>query len=103
MKIGAVLEAWFLKEGGQISVSKMLATIASICGVVVAFQAQLVGLGITVPIALLPYFKVCAVVSALVAVIRVRNNQLGTADQAPTTGTPVSQAPATPPTTNDVP
>ena len=75
-KIVAFLKAWFLKEEGKISISKMLATVAMLCATVIALQSQLVSLGITIPPALIPYFKAATVISGLIAFIRVRNNQL---------------------------
>jgi hypothetical protein len=83
-KCVSVLRAWFLKEEGKISISKMLATLATLCGLVVALQAQLVSAGITVSPEMLPYFKIAGVISAMVALIRTRNNQISSNQQTPT-------------------
>ena len=73
-KIAAFLKAWFLKEEGKISMTKLLATIASICGIVVALQAQLISAGFTIPAQYIPYFKIAGVISALIAMVKVRNH-----------------------------
>lgn len=72
-KFVAVLKVWFLKEGGKISVSKTLATIAMACAILIALQAQLVEVGVAIPVALLPYFKAAAIISGLIAFVRTRN------------------------------
>ena len=56
-KVVAFLKAWFLKEEGKISISKMLATLATLCATVIALQSQLTGMGITIPVSLIPYLS----------------------------------------------
>jgi hypothetical protein len=75
-KIGVVLKAWFLKEEGKISISKLLATVASLCVLLIALQAQLVSAGIAIPASMIIYFKIAGIVSALIAMIRTRNAQV---------------------------
>ena len=87
-KITAILKAWFLKGEGKISVSKMLATITMVCGLIITLQSQLISAGIAIPPVLMPYFKAVAIISGLIAFIRVRNNQLPNS----TSATPVAPA-----------
>jgi hypothetical protein len=77
-QIITVLKAWFLKEEGQLSISKLLATVAAICGAIIVLNNQLTAVGITIPAILVPYFKVATIISALVAMIRSRNSSITT-------------------------
>jgi hypothetical protein len=93
-KIVAVLKVWFFKEDKKISVSKMLATITMFCGLIITLQSQLISAGIAIPLVLMPYFKAVAVISGLIAFIRVRNNQLS---DSSTPATPVASDSGTKP------
>ncbi len=89
----AVLKAWLLKEEGKLSISKILATITMLCGLIITLQSQLVSAGIEIPPVLLPYLKVVAIISGLIALVRVRNNQLS---DSSTPATPVASDSGTP-------
>jgi hypothetical protein len=92
-KAVAFLRAWFLKEEGKISMTKLLATVASLCGIVVALQSQLISAGFTIPVQYIPYFKLAGVVSALIAMVKIRNHITDLS------GTPVAPtSPVVPPT-----
>lgn len=58
----------------KVSFSKLWAELAGVLGIIVAFQSQLVSLGIDIPSRFSIYFKVAAIGSALVAAIRLRNS-----------------------------
>jgi hypothetical protein len=70
-------------EGGGISLTKLWAWVTAFISAIVALQGQLVAIGITVPPNLLPWFKVAAIASAVITVIRARN----AASDAPDTTT----------------
>jgi hypothetical protein len=99
-KVAAFLKAWFLKEEGKISMTKLLATVASLCGIVVALQSQLISAGFTIPAQYIPYFKFAGVISALIAMVKMRNN---ITNSSTGNSAPVQQNPAASPTTNDIP
>lgn len=74
-KFLAIIHWIILREGGKISVTKILALIATICGLIVSFQGILLTNGVAVPVALLPWFKMAGIIGAFLALLRVRNQQ----------------------------
>jgi len=59
---------------GGLSFSKLWAELAGLLGMVIAFQGQLVALGISIPPQFMIYFKIAAIGSAILAAIRLRNS-----------------------------
>jgi hypothetical protein len=58
----------------KVSFSKLWAELAGLFGILVAFQSQLVSLGIDIPSRFSIYFKIAAIGSAVIAAIRLRNS-----------------------------
>lgn len=73
MKI-AMLKNLIMKAEGGISWSKAFAWITTILGAIVLLNAQIVAVGITIPVALIPVFKFAAIISGLITAIRMRNS-----------------------------
>lgn len=61
-------------RSSKVSWSKIWSLITATISSVVLLQQQLINVGISIPTELMPYFKVAAILSALVTVIRLRNS-----------------------------
>lgn len=87
VSIIAMLKTWIMKNEGGLSLSKVWAWITGTLATIVLLHAQLGAAGIVIPLALLPFFKFAAIVSALITAVRVRNaSSPAPVVQTPTTG-----------------
>lgn len=85
MKIVQMLKTWIMKNEGGLSWSKFWAWITGVLTTIVLLHTQLNAIGIMIPVALLPIFKLAAIASALITAIRIRNASSQT-PTPPTTG-----------------
>ena len=83
-----------VKAEGGFSFTKMWAWVTAVISAVVALQSQLVAVGITIPVHLLPWFKVAAIASAVITVIRARNAASGDTSTPAMPAAPVAPADA---------
>jgi len=73
VKIAGAIRYIILKEGGKISISKSLACLAGLCGLIVASQQVIIANGVIIPPVLMPICKYAAIISGIIALIRTRN------------------------------
>jgi hypothetical protein len=75
-KVIGLYQYLITKEAGKkVSVSKVLALAATACAAIIEFKDSLIASGVALPPELLPWIKAVGLVSALIALIRIRNGQ----------------------------